>query len=258
MNMAVADGALTQLRAWLAQSDFSDGGRLPPERELIEILGVSRGELRKALAALENNGELWRHVGKGTFIGARPVEEPTTIARVAEKSNPLDVTRARILVEPVLCREAAINATGVHIDELTRCLAAQREAKTWRQYENADNRFHRIIAEASGNVVLLALFDQLNAIRRTVVWGRLRDEAASPPPDHHSFRQHDDIATAIRERDQDAAATLIQTESGAATLARANYLDCAGIQAQDEQDGVAILAALLQSGGVIFTTKGLL
>jgi DNA-binding FadR family transcriptional regulator len=53
---------------------------------------------------------------------------------------------------------------------------------------------------------MLALFDQLNAIRRTVVWGRLRDESASPPPDHHSFDQHDDIATAIRERDQDAAA----------------------------------------------------
>jgi len=204
--MTVADGALTQLRAWLAQRDFSENGRLPPERELIDILGVSRGDLRKALAALESNGELWRHVGKGTFIGARPVEEPTSIALVAEKSNPLDVTRARILIEPVLCREAAINASAVHIDALVRCLAAQREAKTWRQYENADNRFHRIIAEASGNVVLLALFDQLNAIRRTVVWGRLRDETTSPPPDHHSFTQHDDIATAIRERDQDAAA----------------------------------------------------
>ena len=51
MNMTVVDGALTQLRAWLAQSDFSEGGRLPPERELIEILGVSRGELRKALVS---------------------------------------------------------------------------------------------------------------------------------------------------------------------------------------------------------------
>jgi DNA-binding FadR family transcriptional regulator len=204
--MAVADGALTQLRAWMAQRDFSEDGRLPPERELIDILGVSRGELRKALAALENNGELWRHVGKGTFIGAKPVEEPTHIALIAARSNPLDVTRARILVEPVLCREAAINATGAHIDELVRCLATQRQAETWRQYENADNRFHRIIAEASGNTVLLALFDQLNAIRRTVVWGRLRDETTAPPADHHSFNQHEEIAAAIRDRDQDAAA----------------------------------------------------
>lgn len=206
MQKRVADGSLIQLRAWLAQRDLPADGRLPPERELIEILGVTRGELRKALAALENNGELWRHVGKGTFIGVRPVEEPTNISLIAEKSNPLDVTRARILIEPVLCREAAVNASGAHIDDLDRCLRAQREAKTWRQYENADNRFHRIIADASGNVVLLALFDQLNAIRRTVVWGRLRDESSSPPANHHSFNQHDDIATAIRERDQENAA----------------------------------------------------
>ena len=55
--MTIDNGALTQLRAWLAQRDFSDNGRLPPERELIDILGVSRSDLRKALAALEKNGE---------------------------------------------------------------------------------------------------------------------------------------------------------------------------------------------------------
>ena len=51
-----------------------------------------------------------------------------------------------------------------HIDDLERCLVAQREAVTWRQYENADNLLHLTIAEASRNTVLLALFDQLNAI----------------------------------------------------------------------------------------------
>jgi len=65
--------ALTQLRAYLAQRELPPEARLPPERELSEILGVSRGELRKALAILEGQGELWRHVGKGTFVGARPV-----------------------------------------------------------------------------------------------------------------------------------------------------------------------------------------
>ena len=99
MQTKVAEGALIQLRAWLAQRDLPEDGRLPPERELIEILGVTRGELRKALAALENNGELWRHVGKGTFIGVKPIDEPTNVSLVAEKSNPLDVTRARILIE---------------------------------------------------------------------------------------------------------------------------------------------------------------
>ena len=98
-----------------------------------------------------------------------------------------------------------------HIDDLERCLVAQREAVTWRQYENADNRLHRTIAEASRNTVLLALFDQLNAIRRAIVWGRLRSQTALPPRDHHSFAQHDAIVRAIRERDQENAAAIMKT-----------------------------------------------
>ncbi|MEQ8665339.1 MAG: FCD domain-containing protein [Rhodospirillales bacterium] len=203
--MDAADGALTQLKAWLAQRELPPDGRLPPERELCDILGVSRGDLRKALAMLERNGELWRRVGKGTFIGAKPVEELSSIATVAQRSNPVEVMKARLLVEPMLTREAAVNATGAHIEEMYRCITAQREAMTWRQYENADNRLHRTIAEATCNTVLIALFDQLNAVRRAVVWGRLREKSDTPPPNHHSFAEHDRIVSAIAERDQDAA-----------------------------------------------------
>lgn len=198
--------ALTQLRAFLAQQEFSPGTRLPPERELSEILGVSRGELRKALAILEKQGELWRHVGKGTFIGARPVAEVSSVAAIAGQTNPADVMRARLVIEPELAREAALNATAADIAEMNLCAAGARAAETWRQYENWDNRLHRAIAEAARNALLLAIFDTLNAVRRTVVWGRLRDEAPHPPRDHHSFAEHEAIVEAIGERDLAAAA----------------------------------------------------
>jgi len=202
--------AVTQLRAWLAQRELPADGRLPPERELADLLGVSRGNLRKALADLESKGELWRQVGKGTFIGTRPGQQVETIVAAAEKSSPLEVMNARLLIEPMLCHQAAINATARDINELDRCLIAQREASTWRQYENADNRLHRTIAEAAGNTVLLALFDQLNSIRRAVVWGRLRNQAILPPQDHHSFKQHEAIVTAIRERHHHVASQAMQ------------------------------------------------
>jgi DNA-binding FadR family transcriptional regulator len=88
---------------------------------------------------------------------------------------------------------------------MAQCLSGARRAETWRQYENWDNRFHRAVAESAGNVVLLALFDSLNAIRRTVVWGRLREETERPPADHHSFADHDAIVAAIENRDMEAA-----------------------------------------------------
>jgi len=198
--------ALTQLRAYLAQRELPPEARLPPERELSEILGVSRGELRKALATLEGQGELWRHVGKGTFVGARPVAELASVASMAAETSPAEVMRARLVVEPELAREAALHHTLGDIAELRRCLTGARAAETWRHYENWDNRLHRAIAEAADNALLLAIFDTLNAVRRTVVWGRLRDERPRPPPDHHSFGEHEAIVAAIEERDLSAAA----------------------------------------------------
>lgn len=208
---AVADAdagqsALVQLRAYLAQQHFSTNARLPPERELAETLGVSRGDLRKALAILEEQGELWRHVGKGTFIGARPASEIASIAAIANQTSPAEVMRARLVIEPLLAREAALHATADDIRALRACADSARNAESWRQYENWDNRLHRAIAQASQNAVLVAIFDTINAVRRTVVWGRLRDDYPRPPADHHSFADHDAIVEAIEERNLAEAA----------------------------------------------------
>lgn len=201
--------ALVQLQAYLAQLDLAPDSRLPPERELCESLGVTRGDLRKALAALEKDGRIWRHVGKGTFVGRGPVEETIAISDIAARSNPSDVMRARLILEPEIAREAALHATLDDIAAMRQSLVQTREATTWRQYESVDNLLHRQIAQASRNTLLLGLFDVLNAIRRTVVWGRLRADGARPPADHHSFADHERIVGAIADRDlADAAAAM--------------------------------------------------
>ncbi|ANW34043.1 GntR family transcriptional regulator [Ketogulonicigenium vulgare] len=196
---------LVQLRAWLTRADLPPGTRLPPEREMCDILGLSRGELRKALATLESEGQLWRHVGKGTFIGARRIDV-LSLSDIDRATNPAEVMRARLLIEPMLAREAALNATSDHIAAMEACIARTHTAQTWRQYETADNELHRVIAEATGNRLLLAMFDALNAVRRAVVWGMLRQGDQKPPATHHSFGEHDRIVAAIMQRDLDGAA----------------------------------------------------
>lgn len=202
--------ALTQLRAYLAQHTLPPSTRLPAERELADLLGVSRGDLRKALAILEARGELWRHVGKGTFIGARPAAEIVSIAAIAGQTNPAEVMRARLVVEPEMAREAALHANADDLAALQFCLDGARGAASWRQYESWDNRLHRAIAEAAHNPLLLAVFDTVNAVRRTVVWGRLRDDGPQPPADHHSFAEHEAIVAAIEVRDLAGAAMLMR------------------------------------------------
>ena len=99
--------------------------------------------------------------------------------------------RARLVLEPELAREAAFHATADDIETLRLCLAGSREAQTWRQYETWDNRLHRSVAQASHNALLLAVFDTMNAVRRAVVWGRMRQDRPKPPADHHSFAEHE-------------------------------------------------------------------
>lgn len=209
--MDTTDGALVQLRAYIAQGDFAIDDRLPPERKLCETLGVTRSELRRAFAVLESEGSVWRHVGRGTFIGTGPRSgNDAAISSIAKRTTPREVMHARLLLEPMLCREAAMHATAENVEALHGTVTKSRQACTWREYEMLDNLFHRTIAEATQNTALLGMFDQLNAVRRTVIWGRLRQRADRPPVDHHSFAEHESILDAIEERDAERSRILMR------------------------------------------------
>ncbi|MDP9588919.1 UNVERIFIED_ORG: DNA-binding FadR family transcriptional regulator [Shinella zoogloeoides] len=197
---------LSRLRDFLATAQLPDGRRLPPERDLAESLDVGRSALRKALATLQAEGVVWRHVGKGTFTGERPIDTVADINAMVHRTNPLEVMGARIAFEPEVARCAALNATPSQIAELRSAMLKAQQAPTWRLYEQWDNRLHRLIGEASQNSLLLGLLDTLNAVRRAVTWGRLRDTPVRPPPDHHSFEEHARIVDAIANRDGSAAA----------------------------------------------------
>lgn len=213
MSTALPDrpDAAARLRAFLAGSDLALDGRLPPERELADTLGLTRAALRKALGELESEGQIWRHVGRGTFVGSRPLDGSTDIAAMARRTSPAEVMGARLAFEPEVARLAALNATPAHLAEMRVCIARTRQATSWRIYESWDNRLHRTVAEAARNGLVLALLDTLNAVRRTVTWGRLRTNPVRPGPDHHSFAEHDAIVAAIEERDLHRAAVAMRT-----------------------------------------------
>jgi DNA-binding GntR family transcriptional regulator len=69
-RLSLVDGAERAVRRWLRPGRFRRGDRLPPEQELAEMLGVSRGTLRSALRRLEESGEIVRRQGSGTFVGS--------------------------------------------------------------------------------------------------------------------------------------------------------------------------------------------
>lgn len=203
------------MRAFISDGEYAPGARLPPERELIFKLGFSRTNLRKGLDALEREGAIWRHVGKGTFVAAHASVEGTgSLSDLSQKVTPVHMMRARLSLEPALAREAAINASDDSVIQLKLARDKAQAASTWAEYEAQDDAFHRAVAEATGNILLLSLFDQLNQVRRAVAWNTVTRATAQPPRDHSSFAEHNRITDAIEARDANAAHAAMREHLG--------------------------------------------
>lgn len=200
---------LEALRSFLAEQELTLNGRLPAERRLCVELGVTRGSLRKAMAVLEAEGQIWRHVGRGTFFGPRPVLNLSDVEYLNDHSRPSEVMEARLAIEPQLAKLAAIHGTASNFSEMRRCKRMCKSAREWRVYESWDNNFHQAIAKATCNKLLISLFDTLNLVRRSTVWGQLRSTKL-PPANHGSFAEHDAIYDAIVARDTELAAELMR------------------------------------------------
>lgn len=177
------------------------GARLPAERALATRLGISRTALRKGLGQLEAEGRIWRHVGQGTFVGPRPLQELRGLKLLTRMASPAEVMEARRILEPALTRLAAYRGTLAQIEEMEHCLRKGAAASTIHTFELWDSALHRAIAKASQSKVLLALFDAVNALRDSEAWGKMKEATLTPPRRRHHTRAHEAIVNAIRDRD---------------------------------------------------------
>jgi DNA-binding FadR family transcriptional regulator len=200
-TMRRQERAIKKLDALLAGGRFGVSSRLPPERQLTQDLGLSRSALREGLEVLEAQGRIWRHVGRGTFVGNRPLDPPAALSAITAQTSPTEVLEARLLIEPLLARLAALRATDadiLHMGHLLEKSEAAQDPKTWELW---DGRLHRMVAEAAHNRLLLTLFDAFNAMRRQETWGRLRQTALTAERRRMYCRHHRAYVGAIAKRE---------------------------------------------------------
>ena len=200
------EAAVAALKTFLSAGDYAPGDRIPPERELIERLGMSRSVLRRALDSLERDGMIWRHVGKGTFLSnGTSHSDADDLGALTRQLSPVRMVRARLCIEPAIAREAAINASREALTRIKLAMERAEAATSWADYETHDDLFHRAVAEASDNILLVSLFDQLNRARRAIAMANVVRRSQRPPAGHSSFAEHEQITAAIEARDPTAA-----------------------------------------------------
>ena len=196
------------------------GSRLPTERRLAADLGVTRSEVRHALAVLEADGLISREVGRGTFLrdavnpmftdlgDAEPSGPGVPGARGAPASPafaadfaPADVMTIRRLLEPQAMPLVVMWATARDFGEMERCLAGGDHAVSYEEFEIWDLALHRCIMIAAHSPLLSELYSVIESARHGQVWGDLKRRSASSHRRALYQADHRAIVAALRARD---------------------------------------------------------
>ena len=196
---------------------YAAGEKLPPERELSEMLGVSRSTLREALAELQAAGyvEVQRGRYGGTYVSAQLPAGPAHTEPL-DPAEVEDVLTFRQVVEPAAASLAARSTLSAsQRSHLLATLADVAQAPA-AQYRPKDARFHVAIAELSGSPSLTAAV----ASARARVSDLLDRIPLLAPNLQHSNEQHQEMVNAILSGDGDAAyaAALAHLDGTAALL----------------------------------------
>lgn len=138
--------------------ELKAGDRLPTERDLAEQLGVSRTSVREALRAMELLGIIKSKVSEGTFIKHSGLDRILLRfnGSAADEELVYEIYEMRMLLETFSIRQAARKRTASQLKAMRDAVEAMKnDIAGGNRGQSADNLFHKIIAEAAGNSVLI-------------------------------------------------------------------------------------------------------
>lgn len=202
--------AVEKLRRRITSGRYPRGSRIPPERTLAQELGLTRATLRKALAVLEGEGLIWRHVGRGTFVGEPPQDTEIDIRPLVELTSPAEIMEVRLLIEPKIAALAAMRATRQEMDRMEEAVLRSENAVGFEDNEKWDLVLHEIIAGSTNNHLLETLFRITNQLRKGEVWGRMKEASLTPRRWKIYAEQHHELLGAIRDRNAVLAEELMR------------------------------------------------
>jgi DNA-binding FadR family transcriptional regulator len=193
-----------KLASAIARGEYKIGQRLPSERELAQSFSVSRPTVREAIIALELDRLVEVRVGSGVYV--LNVQPPGGKAGATD-IGPFELLEARRSIEGEAC---ALAATRIDDAQLTELAALVDEMRNENEHdvvlsEDADRRFHELIAAATQNSGMIAAVNMLWDARVRSPQSRslstkVRASGIKPRIDEHTA-----ILKALRHRDPDGA-----------------------------------------------------
>ena len=195
-----------RVRSLIQDGQFPAGSRLPAERELAQQLGVSRPSLREALIALEIAGNVEIRMGSGIYVTAES-EKRSLLHGASIGESPLEIMQAREMVVTACAR-----MTPERLAELRATIDAMKvNVDAGRKAIELDRQFHLLIAEQSGNSVLVRIVRDLFDERHSPLTSHIRTRFEDNDTWALALAEHEAIYAALEARDPLQAQAAMRT-----------------------------------------------
>ena len=202
---AAAKSVVAYIRRLIEGGNLKAGDKLPPERELAELIGVSRPSVRVGLRSLATVGVVESRRGSGTFVSEGPPlldVNPLSLFAALHGIPQAELFETRRAIEIDLAGLAAERAEGDELaaisEEVMEMFASRGDVHRFLVH---DIRFHRAVAAAARNPLLAAIMEMVADLfydqRKSTV-----DQWSGAP---EAAEQHRRIYQAIRARDVESA-----------------------------------------------------
>ena len=203
-----SENIASELRREILNAQILAPEKLPAERELAEKYQVSRGTVRSALSKLEKEKFIEIKPGSGAFVIHKTSSVPVSEVKNA---NPLELIDARFALEPHICRLAVLHGKKEQFQKLeTLVEAMEKSVKDPVQFASADTAYHQVLADCTGNNLLIWIINQINSVRGQDEWTKARHLTLNDNIIRTYNIQHKQILAAIKLREPEKAASLMK------------------------------------------------
>ena len=201
-----------QIRWLIRQGQLLPGDRLPAERELCELFGVSRVTVREALRVLESSGLLDVRVGAkgGAFVTAPSgdrVRDGIADLLTMSSLSAVEVTEAREVLEMGIVPLVCARATEKDLDDLDELCRTARRALRRNEYTMAmSTEFHIRVAQAAHNGAVELIIE---SFRGALLLSLQRASQTAPEMGRKGTEEHTAFVAAVRQRDSEKASAIM-------------------------------------------------
>ncbi len=192
------------IKLQIREGNLTLGSRLPAERELSQLLGISRNSVREAIRTLDIMGVISSQQGAGNYLTGNfenNLVESMSMMFLLNQINYQQISQLRRGLELQALMLAIDNITEEQIKELTQ-VVAELEHTTEENNTVLDKKLHYTIAKASGNTLIVDILQALSDLIDQFIVDLRREILSSPDSKIILLEAHNEMMQSLINKDK--------------------------------------------------------